>query len=134
VDDFVLVLVVALAGTVNPSAGNVSVFVPLEHAALSREATEGNRTWLFGRYTLVGALAAALGALATGLPGALQESGLDRLTAIKAMFVLYALLGGHRRRILFSHPRQSTCRRCCTESGAGAVARDRAETCGSLQS
>ena len=36
-DDYWLLLVIAFAGTINPSAGSVSVFVPLEHAALTRE-------------------------------------------------------------------------------------------------
>ncbi len=40
VDDFALLLVVAFAGTLNPSAGSVSVFVPLEHAVLAREVAE----------------------------------------------------------------------------------------------
>ena len=35
VHDYALLLVVAFAGTINPSAGSVSVFVPLEHAVLS---------------------------------------------------------------------------------------------------
>jgi hypothetical protein len=34
--DYWLLLVIAFAGTINPSAGSVSVFVPLEHAALTR--------------------------------------------------------------------------------------------------
>ena len=34
VHDYALLLVVAFAGTINPSAGSVSVFVPLEHAVL----------------------------------------------------------------------------------------------------
>jgi hypothetical protein len=34
--DYWLLLVIAFAGTINPSAGSVSVFVPLEHAALRR--------------------------------------------------------------------------------------------------
>ena len=32
--NYAVLLVIAFAGTINPSAGNVSVFVPLEHAAL----------------------------------------------------------------------------------------------------
>src|SRR5215475_10851176 len=40
VHDYALLLVVAFAGTINPSAGSVSVFVPLEHAVLSREASD----------------------------------------------------------------------------------------------
>lgn len=92
VHDFALLLVVAFAGTVNPSAGSVSVFVPLEHAALSREVTDRDRTRMFARYSLIGALAGAFGALAAGAPE-IVGAELDRLTAIRLMFVLYALLG-----------------------------------------
>ncbi|MER9852436.1 MFS transporter, partial [Mesorhizobium sp. M0106] len=65
VHDYALLLVIAFAGTINPSAGSVSVFVPLEHAVLTREVTDAARTKMFARYSLVGALAAAVGALAS---------------------------------------------------------------------
>ena len=93
VHDYALLLVVALAGTINPSAGSVSVFVPLEHAVLAREVTERERTGMFARYSLAGALAAAAGGLASAMPDHLAPVGLDRLAGIQAMFVLYALLG-----------------------------------------
>ncbi|OCP21285.1 MULTISPECIES: MFS transporter [unclassified Ensifer] len=93
VQDYWLLLVVAFAGTINPSAGSVSVFVPLEHAALTREVTDAERTRMFARYSLIGALASAAGALAAALPDFPIAVGLERLTAIKLMFVLYALLG-----------------------------------------
>jgi MFS family permease len=93
VHDYALLLVVASAGTINPSAGSVSVFVPLEHAALTREVTDANRTKMFARYSLAGALAGALGALAAAVPDLMAPFGLDQVAAIKAMFVLYAVLG-----------------------------------------
>jgi MFS family permease len=93
VHDYALLLVIAFAGTINPSAGSVSVFVPLEHAVLTREVTDAARTKMFARYSLVGALAAAVGALASATPDLLAPAGLNQLTGIKAMFVLYALLG-----------------------------------------
>lgn len=93
VHDYWLLLVVAFAGTINPSAGSVSVFVPLEHAALTREVSDAERTRMFARYSLVGALASAAGALASASPDFSTVMGLDRLTAIKLMFVLYAFLG-----------------------------------------
>ena len=93
VHDFALLLVVAFAGTINPSAGSVSVFVPLEHAVLSGEVSDRSRTRMFARYSLIGALSAAFGALAAASPQYLSAAGVDQLTAIKAMFVLYALLG-----------------------------------------
>ena len=61
-------MVVAVVGTLNPSAGDVSVFLPTEQAALAHTADGVARTMAFARYNLVGSLAGALGALASGLP------------------------------------------------------------------
>lgn len=93
VHDYAVLMVVAFAGTINPSAGSVSVFVPLEHAVLARQATDADRTTMFARYSLIGALASAVGALAAATPDVLGPVGIDQLTAIKLMFVVYALLG-----------------------------------------
>ena len=86
-------LLVAFFGTINPSSGDVSVFLPLEHARLSAAAQGEARTTLFSRYTFVGAICAAFGALATGLPELLTGWGVDRLTALRAMFVGYGFVG-----------------------------------------
>lgn len=93
VGDYALLVVVAFAGTINPSSGSVSVFVPLEHAVLTRAVSDGERTWMFSRYSLVGALASAVGGLAAAAPDLMKMAGIGQLPAIKAMFVLYALLG-----------------------------------------
>lgn len=93
VDEFAVLVVVAFAGTVNPSAGNVSIFVPLEHTALVRQVAARDRTKLFARYSLVGALAAAVGSLAAAIPQHLGVMGIGEVTALKVMFVLYAFLG-----------------------------------------
>jgi MFS family permease len=93
VDNYAILLVVAFAGTANPSAGSVSAFVPLEHAVLAREAASNDRTRMFARYSLVGALAGAGGSLCAALPDLLAPVGLSQLTALKMMFVLYACLG-----------------------------------------
>jgi MFS family permease len=88
-------LLVALVGTLNPSSGDVSVFLPLEHAVMARVVEAKNRTATFARYSLVGSLVAAFGSLAVGLPGLLAETGwATPLGAMQAMFVLYALLAG----------------------------------------
>ncbi|MBI1245451.1 MAG: MFS transporter [Alphaproteobacteria bacterium] len=86
-------LLIAFAGTVNPSAGSASVFASLEQAALAAVADAQGRTRLFANYSLVGSLASALGALAAAAPDLAGASGIDRTTAIDAMFVVYALLG-----------------------------------------
>jgi MFS family permease len=90
---FTVLLLIAFAGTANPSAGNVSIFVPLEHTVLTRQVRDRDRTRLFARYSLVGAMAAAVGSLATALPDLMVGPGLDRTAALKAMFVLYGCLG-----------------------------------------
>jgi len=87
-------LVVAFVGTLNPSSGDVSVFLPLEHAVLSRLVDDRQRTAAFARYSLVGSLVAAVGSLAAGLPPlAAGALGVSPRAAMQAMFVLYALLG-----------------------------------------
>jgi MFS family permease len=91
--DFWPLLLVAFFGTMNPSSGDVSVFLPLEHARLSAAAHGEARTTLFSRYTFVGALCAALGALAAGLPDVLGGLGLTLLDALRAMFAGYGLVG-----------------------------------------
>ena len=92
--DFWPLLVIAIVGTLNPSSGDVSVFLPLEHAVLSRVAGDKDRTRLFARYSLVGAIAAAVGSLATALPGmAASVTGMSPRASLQLMFVLYAALG-----------------------------------------
>ena len=93
VDNYAILLVVAFAGTANPSAGSVSVFVPLEHAVLAHEAASDQRTKIFARYSLIGALAGAAGSLAAGVPELMAPLGLRELDALRIMFVLYAALG-----------------------------------------
>src|SRR5258705_2910527 len=93
VTDFWPMLLIALVGTLNPSSGDVSVFLPLEHAVLSRVVDDRKRTATFARYSLVGTLVAALGSLAAALPAmAASATGASANAAIQAMFVLYALL------------------------------------------
>jgi len=87
-------MVIAFAGTLNPSSGDVSVFLPLEHARLATAAGGHERTALFARYSVIGALCAALGALAAAVPDWLMaHTGASRIGALRAMFVLYGAVG-----------------------------------------
>jgi MFS family permease len=88
-------LVVAFIGTLNPGSGDVSVFLPLEHARLaSSGGASVERTSLFARYSLAGALAAAVGSLFTAVPGWwASRAGWPLLHALRGMFVLYAVIG-----------------------------------------
>ncbi len=91
--DFAFIALIAFAGTANPSAGSVSVFVPLEHAMIAGAVGKTERTRIFSRYSFVGAFAGALGSLAAAVPDFMREFGLTQVTAIRWMFVFYALLG-----------------------------------------
>jgi len=92
--DFWPLLVIAFVGTLNPSAGDVSVFLPLEQAALADAVPSRKRTDVFASYNLIGSLVGALGALCSAAPeiaGAL--TGITLTHAVQAMFVAYACLG-----------------------------------------
>ena len=87
-------LIVAFVGTLNPSAGDVSVFLPLEHARLADAAKGSARTALFARYSVLGALCAALGALAAAAPDWIAlRTGAARVDALRCMFLAYGLIG-----------------------------------------
>ena len=87
-------LIVAFVGTLNPSSGDVSLFLPLEQSCLAELAARDTRTALFARYSLIGAVCAALGSLAAGIPAWLTaHTHVDELQAMRMMFLLYAATG-----------------------------------------
>src|SRR3954452_19111941 len=87
-------MVVAFVGTLNPSSGDVSVFLPTEQALLPQTVSDRQRTALFARYSLIGSLVAAAGALTAGLPELVaRRTGLSLAATLDGMFLLYALLG-----------------------------------------
>jgi nitrate/nitrite transporter NarK len=87
-------LLIAFLGTLNPSSGDVSVFLPLEQAELAQLAPDQTRTRLFARYSFVGSIGAAAGALMVGLPDGIDDAvGISREVALKSMFGLYACAG-----------------------------------------
>jgi MFS family permease len=87
------IALVAFFGTINPSSGDIGVLVPLEHAMLAQSAADEQRTRIFARYSLIGALSMAAGSLAAALPDLLAPMGISPLVALKLMFYFYAALG-----------------------------------------
>lgn len=86
-------IVVGFLGTLNPSAGDVSLFLPIEQSLLSERVAPRQRTALFARYTLGGSFAGALGALAAAVPGPLARAlDFDLGDVQRGVFVLYALV------------------------------------------
>ena len=85
-------MIVALAGTMNPGGGDVSVFYPLEHTALAAATPAQDRTAAFARYSFIGSAFGAAGALAAGVPEWLAAH-MSMLAALKVMFVAYGVIG-----------------------------------------
>ena len=93
VDLFAVVAIVAFVGTINPSTGDLGVLVPLEHAMLAQGVPDRERTRTFARYSLIGALSMAVGSLAAALPDFMAVADIDKVSAFKVMFYVYAVLG-----------------------------------------
>ncbi len=87
-------LLIAFIGTMNPTSGDASVFLPLEQTVLTQTIEPRRRTALFARYSVIGSLAGAAGVLAASLPDlAAAWAGQPRAAAVRLMFVFYAVLG-----------------------------------------
>src|SRR5438309_1694246 len=76
----------------NPSSGDVCVFLPLEHTVLAQTAPGQERTSVFARYAFVGSVVGALGTLGAGVVDWLGPS-VGRATVVDALFVVYGALG-----------------------------------------
>jgi MFS family permease len=92
-DQFAFIALVAFVGTVNPSTGDLGVLVPLEHAMLAQGVPDHERTHTFARYSLIGTLSMAAGALAAAVPDYLVLANISSADAFKAIFNAYAALG-----------------------------------------
>ena len=91
--NFWMLLVVAVVGTMNPTAGDVSVFLPTEQSLLSEGTDARDRTSLFARYNLGGLFAAALGSLGVGIPVAVAHAaGWPLVEVQRASFLIYAVI------------------------------------------
>ena len=86
------IMLVAVAGTLNPSSGDVSLFLPTEQAALAQTVTGPARTMAFAWYNLAGSMAGAVGALLSGVPAmAVAHGGVTLRAAERGVFLFYAV-------------------------------------------
>ena len=85
-------MAVAIVGTLNPSGGDVSLFLPTEQAALSEVADPVTRTKHFAHYNLAGGMGAAAGALCAALPQLIADHSHIRVGVLQRFgFVVYML-------------------------------------------
>jgi len=85
-------LVVAVVGTLNPTAGDVSVFLPTEQAFIADRVADTARTRAYAVYNVGGALAGALGALLSAAPERIARAMDWQLTSVERVgFALYGV-------------------------------------------
>jgi MFS family permease len=93
VSNYPILLVAGFVGTLGSSASETAPFLPIEQAIVPQIVPAERRTAIFARYNLVASFAAALGALAAGLPDLLTHAGIGLMSGIRLMFGAYVLAG-----------------------------------------
>jgi MFS family permease len=92
--NFLLLVVAGTIGVISPSGNEVGPFLSIEQAALSHVIPDRRRTEMFAWYTLIGAMATALGSLCAGLVSQSMEStALTPLRSERAIVLIYAAVG-----------------------------------------
>jgi MFS family permease len=91
---FILLVIIGIITTMNPSAGDVSPFLPLEQSLLADNVGTTERTSLFARYALTASLVGSVGALCAGLPVVIaRHFEYADQTGRQAAFIFYGLAG-----------------------------------------
>jgi MFS family permease len=89
---FVPLVIVGFIGTLNPSGGDVSLFLPTEQAVIADMTDVSRRPHVFATYNVAATLAAAAGALASALPHRIAEMhDLDVVTVERVSFSIYVV-------------------------------------------
>ena len=89
-----LLVFVAAIGTLNLTAGDVSVFLPLEQTALANATDADDRPRVMARFDMVGVLIGAAGSLVAGLPLWIADrTDQSDLTAHRWSFMSYSVAG-----------------------------------------
>jgi MFS family permease len=110
VSGFWPLFVIAVVGTMNPSAGDVSLFLPAEQTALADAVAPLDLTAMFSIYNVAGAVAGAIGSLASGVPTLIAgHAGWPITKAERGVFLIYAIVALivaaiYRRMRIPTHP------------------------------
>ena len=86
-------VVIGFLGTMNPTGGDVSLFLPTEQTALAHLTSVEKRTRQFAIYNMAAAFSAAAGALASALPAELAHAyHWDLARTERLSFLVYVLV------------------------------------------
>jgi len=88
-----MLVVAGTIGVVSPSGQEVGPFLSIEQAALAQVVPGRARTDVFAWYTLTGAVATALGALAAGFATSALQASWAPVDSYRVVVVAYALIG-----------------------------------------
>jgi MFS family permease len=94
-ENYTLIVVAALIGTVNATGSETGAFLSIEQAVLPSTITDDRkRNAVFAIYNMAGTFAMSAGILLSGLPPILQQQyGWNPVESIKPLFLLYSALG-----------------------------------------
>ena len=92
-EDFLVLALAALTGTISATSSEVGVFQTVEQAILPQTASNDRRTWLYSIYNTLGSFSAALGSLFAASVGFFASLGLSGPAAYRPFFVLYSVIG-----------------------------------------
>lgn len=94
-DNYVILIVAALIGTINVTGSEIGAFLSIEQALLPQTVNDAKkRNTIFAFYNMAGTFAMSAGILLSGMPAILQQQyGLSQPESIKPLFLLYSVLG-----------------------------------------
>jgi MFS family permease len=119
---FWLLLLAATIGVISPSGQEVGPFLPIEQAMLAHMTTDRDRTEVFAWYTLTGALATAVGALAGGLLTQAVERTSTPVGSYRAVVIVYAALGALLAVVFWALPSDAPADRAKRSYDRGTIA------------
>lgn len=93
-DNPAALIAAALIGTINVTGSETGAFLSIEQSLLAQTVTDvKKRTDAFALYNMAGTFAMSAGILVSALPDLLQQYGMDQITSVKPLFLLYSFFG-----------------------------------------
>ena len=94
-DNYVILIIAALIGTINVTGSETGPFLSVEQALISQTVSDHKKiNTMFALYNMAGTFAMSAGILLSGLPDILQQQyQLSQIDAIKPLFLIYSIFG-----------------------------------------